>query len=262
EVSGVVDRSTDGTYDLLRDYRDHPCLRVVEQPNLGQAAAINAGLTAARGDIVLLLDDDIICPPNLLKEHLHAHRDSEASLVYGPVLLAPESRSQLSTDWARQFCEDFFRHLTPEAEGDGWFSCMACANSSAPRATLLVSGGLDASFTRGNDLEFGMRLRRDGLRFKYQPSAVVHQVFEKTTADVVTEADAEGRAAVRLCRKYPEFRAQMMPGWLCSEAVWKRSLRRALMRVPFSPAPLLVLPCRIAESVRPLPGIRRVGLWL
>src|SRR5437773_454197 len=83
-------------------------------------------------------------------------------------------------------------------------SCMACANSSAPRATLLLCGGLDARFTRGNDLEFGMRLRRDGLCFKYQPSAVVHQVFEKTTADIVAEAEAEGRAALRLCRTCPD----------------------------------------------------------
>src|SRR5205809_2446915 len=124
EVVVVVDGSTDGTAEFLRDYRDHPCLRVVEQPNLGQAAAINAGLTAARGHIILFLDDDIICPPNLLEEHLHAHCDS-GSLVYGPVLLAPESRPQLSVDWARQFCDDFFRRLTPEAEGGGWFSCMA-----------------------------------------------------------------------------------------------------------------------------------------
>src|SRR5438128_11566688 len=129
EVIVVVDGSSDKTVEFLRDFRDHPCLQVVEQQNLGQAAAINAGLTASRGNIILFLDDDIVCPPNLLEEHLHAHRDSEASLVYGPVLLAPESHPQLSVDWARQFCDDFFRRLAPEAEGDGWFSCMACANS-------------------------------------------------------------------------------------------------------------------------------------
>src|SRR5436190_9767150 len=92
EVIVVVDGSTDGTAEFLRDQRDHPCLRVVEQPNLGQAAAINAGLIAAGGDIILFLDDDILCPPDLLGKHLHAHRDAEVSLVYGPVLLAPESR--------------------------------------------------------------------------------------------------------------------------------------------------------------------------
>jgi len=111
--------STDATAEFLRDYRDHPSLRVVEQPNLGQGAAINAGLTAARGHIILFLGDDILCPPNLLEGHLYARRDSEASLVYGPVLLAAERRPQLSADWTRQFCDDFFRRLTPEAEGDG-----------------------------------------------------------------------------------------------------------------------------------------------
>src|SRR6266568_4700806 len=69
EVIVVVDGSTDGTLEYLRGLGSYRNLRVLEQANRGQAAAINAGLSAARGEIVLFLDDDIECGPTLIAEH-------------------------------------------------------------------------------------------------------------------------------------------------------------------------------------------------
>ncbi len=67
EVIVVVDGSTDGTAEWLRGLRPRQAFRVLEQPNLGPAAARNAGLAAARGGLILFLDDDILCGPTLLR---------------------------------------------------------------------------------------------------------------------------------------------------------------------------------------------------
>src|SRR6202030_1015727 len=82
EVLVVVDGSTDGTARYLRSLRPRCRLRAFEKPHRGQAAAINTGLRAASGEIVLFLDDDILCPPNLLRVHVDAHTDATTSLVY------------------------------------------------------------------------------------------------------------------------------------------------------------------------------------
>src|ERR1035441_8611678 len=87
EVIVVVDGSTDGTVEYLRTHSDHPNLRVIEQPNRGQAAAINAGLKASRGELVLFLDDDILVGPTLVAEHARAPRTTNACLVFGPVMI-------------------------------------------------------------------------------------------------------------------------------------------------------------------------------
>jgi glycosyltransferase involved in cell wall biosynthesis len=56
EVVVVDDGSTDGSRRVIDRYRDR--VVAVEQANGGQAAAVNAGFAASRGDLVIFLDAD------------------------------------------------------------------------------------------------------------------------------------------------------------------------------------------------------------
>src|SRR4051812_34406551 len=58
EVVVAVDGSTDGTAEMLHELETPFALRVVVQPQSGQAAARNTGVAAASAQFVLLLDDD------------------------------------------------------------------------------------------------------------------------------------------------------------------------------------------------------------
>jgi glycosyltransferase involved in cell wall biosynthesis len=68
----VDDGSTDGTLDLARRLiTDEPRLRVLElRRNFGQTAALQAGLSAARGDIVISMDSDLQHFPEDLPQFL------------------------------------------------------------------------------------------------------------------------------------------------------------------------------------------------
>lgn len=68
EVIAVDDGSTDGSRDVLRDgAARHPHVRVVELArNVGQHAALLVGLRAARGEVVVCLDDDLQHPPEAI----------------------------------------------------------------------------------------------------------------------------------------------------------------------------------------------------
>lgn len=262
EVIVVVDGSTDGTSEFLHSFSGHGNLHVVEQANRGQAAAINTGIRVARGDLLLFLDDDILCGPTLVAEHAGAVRSGNDCLVYGPVMIAPGELDPLAGDWARSFCDQFFETKVREAPEQGWYGCMASANSSAPRAVIHSVGGLDESFSRGNDVDLGVRLLKAGFRFCHQPGAVTHQIFQKSRRDVIEDASGEGIAEIRLCRKYPELRATSRFGTLSSKPWWKRLVARVLATAPVSLEPFLRPFTWVLTKLRDIPVCRRAALRL
>src|SRR6202030_1488918 len=98
---------------------------------------------------------------------------------------------------------------------------------------------LDETFTQGNDEEFGLRLWKSGLRFRYEPAAVVSQLFAKTTREIIQDARENGRASIRLSRKHPEHRSSALISDLCSGTVWRRLVVNLALTFPRSLEPLL-----------------------
>jgi glycosyltransferase involved in cell wall biosynthesis len=84
EVVVVVDGSTDATVQWLeaRAATDRR-LRAVVRPNLGIAAARQAGAEAATGDVLLFLDDDVIPEATLAAGHRDHHARRRSLVVQG-----------------------------------------------------------------------------------------------------------------------------------------------------------------------------------
>lgn len=68
ELIVVDDGSTDGTPDLLKTYGSD--IRVIRQANTGVSGARNAGIRAARGELIALLDSDDQWLPQKLKHQV------------------------------------------------------------------------------------------------------------------------------------------------------------------------------------------------
>jgi glycosyltransferase involved in cell wall biosynthesis len=82
EIILVDDGSTDRTADLLVAWARQPGFRVrLLSRNFGKEAALTAGLQAARGDVVAMLDADGQHPPALLASMLAGWREG-ADVVY------------------------------------------------------------------------------------------------------------------------------------------------------------------------------------
>ncbi len=81
EIIVVDDGSNDGTADVARKFG----VKVVELPeNRGKASALDAGVSAAKNDVLLFLDADLV---GLRTEHIErlikAYREGEVDMVVG-----------------------------------------------------------------------------------------------------------------------------------------------------------------------------------
>ena len=84
EVIVVDDGSTDGTTDLLREWRSTEVLGVRLRRNAGKSAALDAGLARATGEYVVLMDADGQDDPREIPRLLAAlDADDRLDLVTG-----------------------------------------------------------------------------------------------------------------------------------------------------------------------------------
>jgi len=82
EIVFVDDGSRDGSLSLLQGFTSHPEVRVVELVrNYGQHAAILAGLSVVRGEIVVTMDADLQNPPEEIPRLVREMEDGDYDVV-------------------------------------------------------------------------------------------------------------------------------------------------------------------------------------
>jgi len=84
EIIIVDDGSTDKSLDLLQEYYGaNPLVTIIRQKNSGQIAAIDAGIQAANGEVLCLLDADDRYKPDYLSSLAVLYRDKpKVDLVF------------------------------------------------------------------------------------------------------------------------------------------------------------------------------------
>lgn len=261
EVIVVVDGSTDASAEATRGLISPCTLRVVEQANRGRAAARNTGARLAGGDLILFLDDDLVFDSTLVREHLGAHGALSNSVVFGPILLSPESRTSVFGDmedeWRREHSESMKARPLLGSPDEVWFA----TNCSIPRTIFIAAGGFDESILGLEGKEFGLRLRRAGVPFRFHPGAIVYHHNSKTIRSVLRHDAAKfGRNEVLLCRRYPEFRRYADLALIGDGGILKRAVRQAGARMPVSPEPFLSLTLGLMTRLRRFGRMQRLGM--
>jgi glycosyltransferase involved in cell wall biosynthesis len=204
EVIVIVDGSTDRTSEMLSEFETRYSLTWRWQPNAGRATACNAGFALARGELVVLLDDDMEPPPTFLQAHAAAHPVGTRRAVMGAApIVTPATPPAVVQYIARKFN----RHLDALARPGRRFGLrdFYSGNLSVRRDVLLEIGGFDKDFTSyGNeDLELSCRLRMAGVEITFSAAAVAYQRYVKDFAALARDNVGKGKTAVLLATKHP-----------------------------------------------------------
>jgi len=245
EVIVADNGSTDGSLELLsRDYPEVRALALGE--NLGFTGACNAGMQAAQGEFVVLLNNDTKADPRWVAEIVAAfERHPEAGLVASKLLLF-DRRDTFHTagDFYRVNGIPGNRGVWQKDEGQYDYEepvFNACGGSAAYRRTMLDQIGLldEDFFFSCEDLDLAWRAQLAGWKCVYTPRAVVYHKL-KASGGGVTASFHDGRNFIYLLAKdYPGdlwrahrraiLRAQLR---ITAEALraWRGAAARARLR--------------------------------
>ena len=249
----VVDNgSSDSTVEQVRARlpRSAIPLQLLEQPSGGPAAARNAAVAAAGGEVLLFLGDDTEPEgPGLLRAHLdlHAARPEETYGVLGRITWSPRSPVTPFMRWLENGGPQFhYCELGPgPVDAASYFYS---SHASVKRSLLRRVGGFEERFPGAavEDTELGVRLAEAGLELDYHPELLVLHDHPTTPAQSLRRSVAVGRSAALYNRLRPD---RPHPGVQAPRGIAWAAVRAA--------APLLGALARL-----PLPRALRERLWL
>ncbi len=215
EIVAVDNGSGDGTTELLKRLP----VRVIEESKRGPAAARNAGVRGARGEIIVFLDADMrAAHDHLIAEHLRTlDGHSDAGISGGAMTHDPEQRNIFA--YAENATALFNWHdLLPERE----LTFQPAGNQAFRRKLFDELGPWDESLLYLEDFEWSQRAVRSGRKIYFNPaagayitgrdsfSAIVHKFY--TWGLNVREVYLPGRTTqVWMFRNHPVLFWMNMP---------------------------------------------------
>jgi serine acetyltransferase/GT2 family glycosyltransferase len=206
EVVVVDDGSREPALPLLESVATSFALRAVSQANAGAAAARDRAARLARGEVLVIVDDDMRLPPGFLEAHFSAHVAGTRRVVLGPI--EPDSAAQQRAGIFEVYNAHRLRTwgealVAGRARLRGNNLCTG--NVSFRRADYLAVGGFDLSLRRSEDAELGLRLEQAGSELVFAPGAATRHDSDHSDTEWLRRAYEYGVVDRGIARKHPSL---------------------------------------------------------
>jgi GT2 family glycosyltransferase len=171
EILAVDNASTDGSAEMVRD--EFPDVRLVRLPDNVAAAARNVGVAAAKGEVVVTLDNDVrfTTPDDVTRALAVLDRHPRAALI-DFMIVGPDGRLS-RRDWCHP--------RDPDRWGEREFAtdCVLEGASACRREAFLAVGGYWAPLFIGHEgWDLGLRLLDAGHELVYTPEVRVRHLVD------------------------------------------------------------------------------------
>ncbi|HEX7057453.1 MAG TPA: glycosyltransferase family 2 protein [Bacilli bacterium] len=183
EVIVIDNASSDGTQEFLREQRTQ-LVYVRNAENRGFSGAVNRGLKLARGETIVILNDDTIVTERWLDNLLHCLLSDERIGLVGPVTNYISGSQQIDVAYHTnaemcRFAADFNR-----TDSSRWRETDRLAGFclAMTKGTFQRLGYFDEGFELGNceDDDYGLRARICGLKLMIAGDTFIHHAGSAT----------------------------------------------------------------------------------
>ncbi|HEX6977569.1 MAG TPA: glycosyltransferase family 2 protein [Patescibacteria group bacterium] len=176
EIIVIDDASTDESVSFLKKSYEDQIRIVVHKENRGFASAVNTGVRSAKGELICLLNSDVIPSKDFL-ENVIGHFDDEKVFAvslhekgYGPA--------------GGSFKDGFIEHSGRPEASVATESFWASGGSAVMRRSVWMElKGFDEALLSPfywEDVDLGYRAHKRGYRILWEPNAVVVHEHEST----------------------------------------------------------------------------------
>ncbi len=178
EIVVVDNGSTDGSAAFLRERFPRVRLLALDR-NLGFGGGSNAGVCAARNDIVILLNSDMRVEPDFLPPLLEGFRDPDVFAVSCQIFISDPEKRREETGLTQGWWQDGGLRVRHREDKDitDLFPCFYGGGGSCAfdRGKFLALGGFDELLRPFylEDTDLGYLAWKRGWKVLYQPRSVV-----------------------------------------------------------------------------------------
>ena len=219
EILVVDDGSTDDSVSLLKN--QFPTVHVIaKKKHEGFASSVNKGVEASHGDIVVLLNTDVVPEKDFLQSLLGHFRD-EIVFAVGCMDKSKEGDSVvLRGRGLARWQKGFFVHERGEVDASdtAWVSGGSGAFLKSIWNTL---GGMDVLYNPfyWEDIDLSFRARKAGYRILFEPTSIVWHFHEEGK---IKQSFSNARVAIIAYRNQFTFIWKNISdvGFLLSHAFW------------------------------------------
>jgi glycosyltransferase involved in cell wall biosynthesis len=219
-----------------------PRVVALETPGVGENGARQAGVERATGDVVVLLDDDVLAGAGLVGGHAAAHAGAGGLLVLGymPVerraLGIPEELYALTYETAVACYERDPSTILRNC----WAGNLSLRRADALRVGL-ADPAYDASYNADRDL--GLRCERAGLTGVFRRELRATHLYRRTLRDLRRDARTSGEGRWLVHHRHADlvgtlpadaFTAGLPPGGAALVRAARHRAVRAAVRPPLA----------------------------
>jgi len=236
EVIVVADGCTDDTAAALAAEDWSLRLTLIDRPQSGVATTRNHGAEAARGRLLVFLDDDVRPAPGCIAAHIAAQDGDGATVSIGHLSADPEGNPPGWWRWMEwQLEKQYSEMLDGSRPIDGL--ALYSGNFSVPRDLFLDVEGFNTELKACEDTDLGIRLQKAGARFHLNMDAVGwHSGYHDYTAwKGIARKDGLWDAEEALKMAYPFGWRELLDGYHDRHPLVKTAARRLLDRKTLLP---------------------------
>ncbi|MGH9082108.1 MAG: glycosyltransferase [Acidimicrobiales bacterium] len=182
--------------------RKRPRVRPVPIGHVGHLRALEVGVRQATGEVVVLLDDDVLPAPGTIAGHAAHHRHRGGLVVAGPMpVVVPGGRA--GSVGTRLYAAEYDRHVASLLRGERpVLDVLWAGNLSMRRADCLGAGlgSVDFRTFYHSDRDLGYRLASAGLVGRFDPALMASHLHQRSDDDFLRDARRQGAGRAELHR--------------------------------------------------------------